>query len=182
MTLVHEELISVIQAAKRLGTRKQTVFKVLRRLGIEVRKERHSAHGNQVIAYISEREFQRVQEDFAPRLTRSNLDTSESTASPELVPSEFGLFYLIQLEPDHDPSRFKVGFSSRSMPERLRELRVSAPFASVLATWPCKRLWEKTAIDCVTAGCEQLHIEVFRSDSLDDIKSKCQKFFDLMPQ
>lgn len=176
-----QALISVIQASDRLGTRKQTVFKVLKRLGIETLKQRHSDHRNQLIAYITEGEFRRVQEELATRFNGSDHESSESTTSPDLIPSESDLFYLIQLEPNHDPSRFKVGITS-SMPERLRSLRCSAPFATELATWPCKRLWEKTAIECVSDGYEQLSAEVFRLDSLDEVKSKCQSFFDLMPE
>ena len=42
-------------------------------------------------------------------------------------------------------------------------------------------LWEKTAIECVTDGCERLHTEVFRVDSIDTVIEKCDKFFGLMP-
>jgi hypothetical protein len=90
------------------------------------------------------------------------------------------VFYLIQLEPDFDPGRFKIGFAA-SLPERLRHLRCSAPFAAVLKTWPCRRLWEKTAIDCVSAGCERLHTEVFRTASLDEVVGRCDGFFAIMP-
>jgi hypothetical protein len=95
--------------------------------------------------------------------------------------AEQGVFYLLQLEPDHDPGRFKVGFAT-SLPERLRTLKCSAPFIAVLATWPCKNLWEKTAIDCVTQGCERLYTEVFRTDSIDVVRQKCERFFELMPK
>jgi hypothetical protein len=43
-------------------------------------------------------------------------------------------------------------------------------------------LWEKTAIDCVTNGCEQLHTEVFRAESLEAVEGKCVQFFKLLPQ
>lgn len=66
--------------------------------------------------------------------------------------------------------------------DRLRALRCSAPFAKVVGTWPCKELWGKTAIDCVTADCEKLHTEIFRTDALDEVAAKCQQFFALMPE
>ena len=40
-----EELISVIDVANHHGKRKQTIFKILRRLGIEARKIRGANHG-----------------------------------------------------------------------------------------------------------------------------------------
>ena len=87
---------------------------------------------------------------------------------------------MIQLEPDHDPGRFKVGFAA-NINERLRAHRCSDPFAEILKTWACRRTWERTAIDCVTATCEQVHTEVFRTESLDDVKARCDAFFDIMP-
>lgn len=47
-----QELISVIDAAKKLGMNKQTLFKVIKRLGVPTTKQRNSDHKNQLIAYI----------------------------------------------------------------------------------------------------------------------------------
>jgi hypothetical protein len=91
------------------------------------------------------------------------------------------VFYLLLLEPEHDPGRFKVGFSV-NLQERLRTLRRSAPLLKVVRTWPCKMLWEKTGIDCVTEGCEQLHTEVFRTHSIEPILERCEQFFNVMPK
>jgi hypothetical protein len=70
------------------------------------------------------------------------------TTPPECLPDDQGVFYLLQLEPEHDPGRIKAGFAV-SLPERLRTLRCSAPFTKVVRTWPCKVLWERTAIESV---------------------------------
>ena len=91
-----------------------------------------------------------------------------------------GVFYLIQLEQEHDPGRFKVGFASNMM-ERLRTHRCSAPFATVVETWPCHTLWERTAIVCVTQNCQQIHTEVFRAADIAQVKELCDRFFELMP-
>ncbi len=91
-----------------------------------------------------------------------------------------GVFYLIQLEPMHDPGRIKLGFAT-NIKERLRSHKTAAPFSKAVKTWPCKLLWEKTAIDSVSQGCEKLHTEVFRSKSIEVIQSRCEKFFALMP-
>ena len=42
-------------------------------------------------------------------------------------------------------------------------------------------MWEKPAIDCVTNKCEQIYTEVFRTDSIEEVKLKCDQFFELMP-
>jgi len=166
-----DDLISVRDLAARHGKRRQTVFKVLKRLGIETTKLRSAAGRNQLVAYITVEESGRVGVE---------LDAMNSTDEAPLDEDEAGVFYLVQLEPDFDPGRFKVGFAA-GMAERLRHLRCSAPFATVVRTWRCRRLWERTAIDSVTVGCEQLHTEVFRTGSLDEVVARCERFFAVMP-
>jgi hypothetical protein len=90
------------------------------------------------------------------------------------------MFYLIQLEPEHDPVRIKFGFTV-NMSDRLRHHKCSAPFAKVIRSWPCKFLWEKTAIDCVSNDCTKVYTEVFRAKkSLEIIVEKLDRFFDMM--
>lgn len=68
------------------------------------------------------------------------------------------------------------------MNDRLRQHRCSAPYTKVIKTWACRRLWEKTAIECIAQECERLHTEVFRAQSLEAVEAKCEQFFALMPQ
>lgn len=158
-----EEMISVVDLASQCGKRKQTVFKVPRRLSFEPRKPRSAGRRGQLVSYVTAQESSLIVAEL-----RSGAQASKSAdavaASVEALPEEHGVFYLLLLEPEHDPGRFKVGFAV-SLPERLRTLRCSAPFAKVVRSWPCKMLWERTAIDCVTAGCKQLHTDVFRTES-----------------
>lgn len=168
-----DKYISVIDVSKQVGKSKQTVFKVLKRLRIETEKVRGTESRGQLISCITTE-----QADLVKAEIQSSSGISPDT-SDSLLP-ELGVFYVIQLEPDHDPGRFKVGFAS-NMAERLRSHRCSAPFSTILKTWPCRSLWEKTVIDCVCEGCERLHTEVFRTDSIDKVISMCDAFFNLMP-
>ena len=167
-----DELISVIDVAASLGKRKQYIFKILGRLGIESKKQKSSDARGQQIAYITTEGYDRIKEYLS--------SASEESDSSIVQPDVGGVFYLIQLEPEHDPGRFKVGFAT-SIEERLRAHKTAAPFSKVLKTWPCKSLWEKTAIDCVSQGCTRLHTEVFRTDSIEQVLSRCDAFFSLMP-
>jgi hypothetical protein len=176
-----DRMISVIDLASQLGRRKQTVFKVLRRLNIEPTRRTSADSRGAWVSYVTDEEA---------RLVRKELDAwPDPTGSEEAVseldetrsPGQQGVFYLVLLEPDHDPGRFKVGFAM-SLPDRLRALRCSAPFAMVMKSWPCKILWEKTAIECVSEGCERLHTEVFRTASIEADLAKCDSFFALMPK
>src|SRR5260370_15018623 len=121
-----EELISVGALASQFGKRKQTVFKVLRRLRIEPRKLRSSDRRGQLVSYVTAEESRRVAAEL--RSTDLASTSGDENASPlEALPDEHGGFYLLLLEPEHDPGRFKVGFTV-TVPERLRSLRCSSPF------------------------------------------------------
>ena len=162
--------------------RKQTVFKVLRRLGIETIKSRGgSQNRGQTIAYITDHDARSVLEALTSNRIPQHEQEAEAHEFLDAALYDIGVFYLLRLEPEHDPSRFKVGFAN-NFNERLRHLRCSAPYTQVVKTWPCRRLWEKTAIECVTDGCERLHTEVFRALSLEAIEEKCAEFFALMPK
>lgn len=167
------ETISVIDVAKSLGKQKAHIFKILGRLGIETIKERNSAAKGQKIAYITTDDYDRIKEYLA--------GVSNDAATATLQPDVGGVFYLIQLEPEHDPGRFKLGFAT-NIEERLRSHKTAAPFSKVLKTWPCKLLWEKTAIECASQSCVQLHTEVFRTDAIEEVQSRCEQFFRLMPE
>ncbi len=170
---MENNLIAVTQLARDLGKRKQHIFKVLNRLGIERKLQKSSEARGQKIAYVTSEDYKRVKDYF------SGID---SESSETIVDSDVGgVFYLIQLEPEHDPGRFKLGFAT-NIEERLRSHKTAAPFSKVSKTWPCKLLWEKTAIDCATQGCEQIHTEVFRFESVQEIQSRCDQFFSLMPK
>lgn len=163
--------ISVTDAAARLGKNKQHIFKVLNRLGIDRRLEKSEGARGQRIAYISPAEFETLREYFQNPTGDTELVQQSSTS---------GVFYLIQLEPEHDPGRFKLGFAS-NIEERLRAHRTAAPLSKLVKVWPCKLLWEKTAIESISRGCERLYTEVFRWDPIDEILERCESFFALMP-
>lgn len=168
--------LAVVELASELGIRKQTVFKIANRLGIQQVKRRDPERGNQQIAVISEASAEAIRDEY--NRTRRVIDSGDDDTS-QFAP-DIGWFYVIELEPEHDPGRFKVGFTN-DVDDRLRKHRCSAPFAIYRKQWPCKRLWERTAMDCLTAGAVQLHTEVFRTDSLEHIVEIGDRFFALMP-
>lgn len=176
-----DEPVSVLDLASQAGKRKQAIFKVLARLNIQTTKQRSSGSRGQLIAYVTAEEAQRVIDELKTRVEAESAAAENSLVELAVSDAELGVFYLIALEPEHDPGRFKVGFAA-GLAERLRHLRCSAPFLKVVKHWPCKRLWEKTAIDAATLGCERLHTEVFRTSSIADVSARCDQFFALMPK
>ncbi len=175
-----EERIAIVDLADDLQVRKQRIFKILPRLGIRPTQRREASRGNQNVATVSQAEAAAIRSE----IERSSESASGSNArSGTLAASssdDVGFFYLIQLEPEHDTGRFKVGFTM-DLDGRLQKHRCSAPFARYVASWPCRRVWERAAIDCVTTGCDQLHTEVFRAASMEQVSARAQAFFTMMP-
>ena len=167
------ETISVIDVAKNLGNQKAHIFKILGRLGIKTVKEKNSTARGQKIAYVTTDDYSRIREYLA--------EVENDSVTLAVQTDVSGVFYLIQLEPQHDPGRFKLGFAT-NLEERLRSHKTAAPFSKVLKSWPCKLLWEKTAIECVSQDCVRLHTEVFRTDSIEQVQARCEEFFRLMPK
>ena len=168
-----DDRIAIVDLADELQVRKQRIFKLLKRLGINPTQRRDSERRGQNVAVVSATEASEI---------RKELSRLSAVGSPDgpLFLDDVGFFYLIRLEPNHDPGRFKVGFTTE--PDgRLQKHRCSAPFAEYFKTWPCRRVWERAAIDCATDGCEQLHTEVFRAGSLDDVARRADTFFSVMP-
>ena len=172
---MNDELISIVQVAKELGRNKQFIFKLVNRFGIGKTMQKSSLSRGQKIAYIPKSGLKAIKEYLAT-------SDEANISSPEVgfESTTAGVFYLIQLEPDHDSGRFKLGFAT-NLEERLRAHKTAAPFSTVINTWPCKLLWEKTAIESITQDCEQIHTEVFRYHSISEIERRCENFFSLMP-
>jgi hypothetical protein len=167
--------VAVADLADELGTYRATIFKIAKRLGVEPDKRRDASRGNQLIAVVAETDAAAIRATF----TEGRRTGQGSAEMAELAPDE-GMFYLVQLEPQHDPGRFKLGFTT-DLDGRLRHHRCSAPFAQYLKTWPCRRAWERTAIDCLATDVDQLHTEVFRGQSLAAVAERGDRFFQLMP-
>lgn len=173
-----EQLIRIADVAADCGIRKGYAHRIVTRLGIKTHKRKSSERHGQSESCISAKDVERVRSEISEvRAIRK----PPSQDGPSPTSPESGVFYLIQLEPEFDPGRFKVGFSS-NMYERLRALRCAAPYLKEVKTWPCKSRWERTAIDCVTQECEQMGVEVFRADDIDTVVERSDEFFGRMPE
>lgn len=93
----------------------------------------------------------------------------------------WGSFYVIQLVPELDPNRVKLGFTN-DLSARLDAIRTAAPTATLLKHWPCMVSWERTAIASITRiGCDLIANEVYRCDSLEELMARGDAFFSLLP-
>ena len=180
--MINDVRIAIVDLADELQVRKQRIFKLLPRLGIRTMQRREPDRGNQNVATVSLEEAAAIRQEIAKsaEVVEGSVFQTSGGATSNIFSDDAGFFYLIQLEPDHDPGRFKVGFTT-DLDGRLQKHRCSAPFAKYLKSWPCRRVWERAAIDCVTTGTEQLHTEVFRTVSIEDITRRADAFFSVMP-
>ena len=165
-----DELISIADIAQIHQRHRSSIHKLVRRLGFNVVKKKSDQGRGQAVSHITANDYEEL---------KSNIQDWDN-ANAETGVDSSGVFYVIQLEPKLDPGRVKVGFTE-NLDERLRSHRTSAPFSEIVAKWPCKLLWEKTAIECVTQDCERLYTEVFRTDNVDELIQKANQFFELMP-
>ena len=166
-------MISLNEIARLHGRpHKAHVHRITKRLGIHIEQPKADGTRGQKASHISVQDYEAHRQHFDVASTNS-----VNAESPELPNA---VFYVILLEPERDPGRFKVGFST-DVAERLRSHKTSAPYSEVVKTWPCKLLWEKTAIDCIADGCERLAPEVFRADHIQDVICRADRFFALMP-
>ena len=161
-----------MEIAKIHGKYRQSINNTLRRLGIETKKMKSEESRGQFANFITIEDYEILKNEIIKNTA------SESEDSDLNIP---GVFYIIQLEPEHDSGRIKLGFAS-SAEDRLRKHKTAAPFSIILKTWPCKLLWEKTAIESVSQGSEKLYTEVFRTKDINEVIQRCDKFFSLMPE
>ena len=173
--MARTRLISLIEIARIHNKRKQAVFRIVRKLGLSVEKAVGQSTRGQRASHIAIQDYQTNKQHFIA----ASPGAARSQPPPDAVTQ--AVFYLISTEPELDPGRFKVGFSN-DVDERMHSHKTSAPLAKLVSTWPCKQLWEKTAIDCVAAGCERLDPEVFRARDIREAIERADRFFELMPR
>src|SRR5262249_39479637 len=88
--------------------------------------------------------------------------------------------YIIQLVPDLDPHRVRVGFAD-DLTAALARLRAGAPTAAVLRSWPCRSAWAAAAADCLTSKCRPFLGDVLECDDLNGLVAHGDRLFALLP-
>lgn len=170
--MVTDDYVSIKDLAKRLGMDRSHARRYVMRLGYLFHKRRTADSGSQLTVCVTGVEADEI------AAQRADLGF---TASTMVAISDVGVFYVIQLVPDLDPKRLKLGFAE-SLEQRLSQHRTAAPTARVIRTWPCKRTWEVTAIDALTReGCRLILNEVFECDDVATLLQRGDAFFSLLP-
>ncbi len=172
MTAQSEEYVSLKDLASELGLDRSNMRKYVMKAGIQPHKRRTPDSGSQLTLVVTP--------DEADFVRQKRQDEGYGTDTAVTV-SDCGVFYVIQLVPELDPQRLKLGFAE-NLANRLSQHRTVAPTATLLKSWPCKRSWETTVMDALTVNhCRLILNEVFECDSYEELLSFADTLFSLLP-
>ena len=164
--------VSLKELAERLGLDRSNARKLLGKYGLTPARRRMPDTGNQVCLVITKRQ--------ALELIKLREDEGFLN-SGKPVSVDVGFFYIIQLVPELEPKRLKFGFAT-DVSERLNQHRTAAPTAVLVKSWLCKKAWEVTIMDCLTAGgCEVIRNEVFECTDVEKVVAKGDELFSVLP-
>ena len=143
--------LSLKELARLLGMDRSHARRYVLKLGVTFHRRRTADSANQLTLAVTR--------DEAEGILAQRRDQGFLGSGPVLL-ADVGVFYVIQVVPELDPRRVKLGFAG-DLADRLIQHRTAAPTASVLKAWPCRRSWETTAMDALTAsGCRFILNEV----------------------
>lgn len=168
---MEETVVLVSDLATELGMDKSNLRRYIIDHGIGMAKVRTQSSRGQLTLALS------IEGAEAVRAFRQ----TDGYASQVIVSNGPGYFYIVQVIPKLLPTRVKLGYAAN--PEtRLKAHQTSAPTAVLLKSWPCKRTWEQTVIDCITRiDCTHIANEVFECGNLDTLIERGDALFALLP-
>lgn len=168
-----DQFVSLKDLACDIGMDRSHARRYVLKLGLRPEKRRTADSGGQLTLTLTQDEAEFVR-------TKRKEDGFLNSLKP--VQSDIGVFYVVQLIPELDPTRIKLGFADDAA-ARLNQHRTSAPTAQIIKTWPSRRSWENTAIDCLTAvGCKVIMNEVYECNDLEALLRTGDAFFELLPE
>ncbi|MFH1110015.1 MAG: hypothetical protein V1790_12605 [Planctomycetota bacterium] len=167
-----DEYVSLKELAITLGMDRSHARRYVLKLGYQPVKQRTADSGNQLALCVTRLEADAILER---RAEQGFLATGGA-----IVQNEFGCLYAIQLVPDLDHRRIKLGFAV-DVTDRLNQHRTAAPTARLLKTWACRRTWEAAAIESIALGCRHIGGEVFECSDPAEMVARGDAFFAIMP-
>lgn len=169
--MVEQEHVSVKQLAKEWGIDSSNARKYIIAQGFSFLKKRLPESHGQLCNVLPKEHAEMIRE----------LREGQGFTGKTIASDAGGWFYIVQIVPDLDPLRIKVGFAG-DVKARLQAHRTVAPTARLVEAWSCKRAWEQAAIDSITrAGCKLIAGEVFQCDDLAALSGRAKEFFEIMP-
>lgn len=167
-----DQLVPLRLLARELRVDRSHFRRYVLRLGITPHKRHTPDSGKKLVVTVTAEEADRIRA--ARREQGYELEIGEADET-------VGVFYVVQVVPELDPNRVKLGFADDAN-MRLAQHRTAAPTATILKTWPCKRSWEFTVIDSLSAaGCKLILNEVYECCNLARLLAHGDQLFGLLP-
>ena len=164
--------ISIKHLAEKLGMDRSHARRYVLKLGFKPTKRRTRESGNQLTLTVTFDEADSI---------LKHREEQGFAGQSKAVETEAGVFYVIQLVPELDPRRIKLGFAV-DLNDRLVQHRTAAPTARIVKSWLCKRSWEGTVMDCLAShDCRHILNEVFECENLESLISRGDNLFSLLP-
>jgi len=171
-----EEFVSLRRLAEMLGINQSQTRKYVLKLGYSPPQAR-TPDSRGKLTYVFTKE---ACEAIITTRRQQGFMMGDTRGTP-VVSEDVGVFYIIQIIPELDPNRLKLGFAA-NVQERLAQHRTSAPTARILRSWPSRRTWEPTLIDCVgSRGCELILNEVYECADLAALLDYAEALFKMLP-
>lgn len=165
--------VSIKQVADELGINKDYALRLVRNRGEQLGIA--PQYGKRNTVYLSRADANTLIADYKPR--RSLSASLNDSASIE----GFGYFYIFQLHPKDLPNRMKFGYTD-NRDVRKSDHQTIAPTLKLVASWPCKKIWEFAAIASITRNsCEHVGGEVYDGE-VQVFVQRAEAFFAVMPQ
>lgn len=166
------EYVSTKQLGKEIGMDSSNTRKYVKKLGFSWLQARTPDSRNQLANVVTREDADAILE-----IRKSQGFSKDS----QPIENGDGWFYVVQIIPEYDPLRVKLGYSGDPS-HRLESYKTVSPSAKIIKVWPCKFAWERAAIDSVTrSSCKLIANEVFQCDSLETLVERCDAFFSIMP-
>ena len=170
-----KEYITIKELAGKLGVDKSYARKYVINHGYTFDKIRTNESQHQLTLALSIEDAETIIE------MRQSEGYSMGDKIGNVLNGEDGYFYIIQLIPEFNPNRIKLGFAT-GIDARLKSHKTSAPTAILLKSWACKRIWENAAISSITRiECKLIGGEVYDCDNLNNLLARAEAFFSCMP-
>ncbi len=165
--------ISIKHLAEKLGMDRSHARRYILKLGFKPEKRRTADSGSQLTLTVTTDEAESI---------LKHRQSQGFTTDSKPVSTEYGVFYVIQLVPELDSKRIKLGFTI-DLNDRLVQHRTAAPTARVVKSWPCRRIWETAVMDCLSSvACRHILNEVFECNALNDLIARGDELFKILPE
>jgi hypothetical protein len=167
-----QEYVSLKDLADELGLTLSWLRIYTMRNGVKPHKRRTADSRNQLRLAVTAEEAEWI---------RAKRREEGFFADCKAADKDAGVFYVIQLVPELDARRLKLGFAD-DLALRLAQHRTAAPTARVVKSWPCRRVWEFTVMDClVGTECRLILNEVYECDDINALLARGDQLFQLLP-